>query len=244
MLGIVLAAGGGTRLRPLTDELPKTLLPVDGDRTIFELAVANLRAVDITDIAVVTGHASARIDAVCPTLEARYGVTLQPVINDHYGDWNNAYSLWMAREAFAESALLINGDTVHPVEVEQRLLEARGAAPMLLALDDHKVLGEEEMKVDLHDDGTLRRINKALDPSAVHGEYIGVSLIEAAAAEPLADALQATYEKDPSLYYEDGYQLLAERGGDIRTASIGAVRWVEVDNHDDLSRAREIACHF
>ena len=115
---------------------------------------------------------------------------------------------------------------------------------MLLALDDAKHLGEEEMKVELHDDGTLHRINKALDPAEVHGEYIGVTLIEAEAAEPLSDALAATYEKDPSLYYEDGYQLLTDRGGRIRTASIGQTGWVEVDNHDDLARARQIACHF
>jgi choline kinase len=100
------------------------------------------------------------------------------------------------------------------------------------------------MKVALSADGTMRRINKALDPAAVDGEYIGVSLIEAAAAEPLAQALQATFQHDPGLYYEDGYQLHADRGGEIRTAAIGGTHWVEVDNHTDLARAREIACHF
>jgi choline kinase len=243
MLGIVLAAGGGTRLRPLTDALPKTLLPVEGERTIFELAVANLRAVEITDVVVVTGHAAKLIEDVAPALQQRYGVTLHMVFNERYADWNNAYSLWMARDAFRESALLVNGDTVHPVQVQQRLVDAR-EAPIMLALDDQKDLGDEEMKVALGADGTLQRINKALDPAAVDGEYIGVSLIEAAAAEPLADALQATFEHDPGLYYEDGYQLLADRGGEIRTAAIGGTHWVEVDNHTDLARAREIACLY
>jgi choline kinase len=244
MLGIVLAAGGGTRLRPLTDTLPKTLLPVDGDRTIFELALANLRKVDIADVIVVTGHGAELIEEVRPTLEERYGLALHPVFNARYADWNNAYSLWLAREAFHETALLINGDTVHPVAVEQRLLDARGQAPVLLALDDRKQLGEEEMKVALAADGTLARINKALDPHAVDGEYIGVSLIEPDAAEPLAAALQATFERDPDLYYEDGYQEMADRGGHIRTAGIGDTPWVEVDNHADLARARQIACLF
>src|SRR5919106_338645 len=242
MLGIVLAAGGSARLRPLTDTLPKTLLPVEGERTIFELAIANLRAVDITDVVVVTGHGAKLIDDVSTTLERRYGLTLHLVFNDRYADWNNAYSLWMARDAFRESALLVNGDTVHPVQVQQRLLDARGQAPVVLALDDDKNLGDEEMKVVLRADGSLRRINKALDPAAVDGEYIGVSLIEAEAAEPLADALQATFENDPGLYYEDGYQLLADRGGLIRTTAIGVTHWVEVDNLSDLERAREIAC--
>lgn len=244
MLGIVLAAGGGTRLRPLTDALPKTLLPVEGDRTIFELAVVNLREVGITDVVVVTGHAAKLIEDCGAVLEQRYGVTLHLVFNERYADWNNAYSLWLARAAFHEAALLVNGDTVHPVDVQRRLLEARGQAPVLLALDDHKRLGEEEMKVRLAADGSLTRINKALDPDAVDGEYIGVSLIEPDAAEPLAQALEATFQRDPGLYYEDGYQELVDRGGQVRTAGIGDVRWVEVDNHDDLARARQIACRF
>lgn len=244
MFGIVLAAGGGTRLRPLTDTLPKTLLPVDGDRTILELAIANLRAVDITDVVVVIGHAAARIEDARAMLEGRYGVTMHLVFNDRHGDWNNAYSLWLAREAFRETALLVNGDTVHPVDVQQRLLDARGEAPVLLALDDGKRLGEEEMKVMLGPDGGLVRINKALHPAGAHGEYIGVSLIEADAAESLEGALRVTFERDPGQYYEDGYQEMADRGGVIRTAGIGAAAWVEVDDHADLALARRIACRF
>ena len=79
-----------------------------------------------------------------------------------------------------------------------------------------------------------------MDPAQAYGEYIGATLIDPAAAAPLADALEATWRRDPSLYYEDGYQELADRGAFIGVAPIGEVDWVEVDNHDDLRRAREI----
>ncbi len=244
MFGIVLAAGGGTRLRPLTDSLPKTLLPVDGRRTILELAISNLRSVGVTDVVVVTGHGAKLIEDATGPLESRYGVTLHHVFNDHHADRNNAYSLWLARDAFAHAALLINGDTVHPSGVQERLLAARGEAPLLLAVDDGKPLGDEEMKVRLATDGTVERIDKLLRPDAAHGEYIGVSLIEPDAATALADALRTTFEQDPDRYYEDGYQLLADGGGQIRTTAIGRTAWVEVDDRDDLARAREIACHY
>lgn len=241
MRGIVLAAGGGVRLRPLTDELPKTLLPVTDDgRSILELAVANLSEVGIDRIAVVTGHAAHAIEALAPELEQRYGVELELRYNDRFDVWNNAYSVWLVRDVIAEGALLVNGDTVHPVDVERRLLDARGQAPVLIAVDDDKTLGEEEMKVHL-DDGRLTRITKLMDPATAHGEYIGVTLFEAAAAEPLAAALQATFERDPGLYYEDGYQEHADRGGEVRAVPIGAaVAWVEVDDHADLARARQV----
>jgi choline kinase len=69
-------------------------------------------------------------------------------------------------------------------------------------------------------------------------------VIEPEAAAPLADALETAWRRDPNLYYEDGFQELADRGGEVRVATIGAVDWVEVDNHADLARAREIACHY
>lgn len=244
MLGLILAAGGGTRLRPLTDALPKTLLPVDGGRSILELALANLRSIGLSDVVVVTGHAAAAVEARVADLQRSYGVTLHTLFNERYADWNNAYSLWLARDAFAEGVMLVNGDTVHPVSVEERLLDSRGAAPVLLALDGDKPLAAEEMKVELDDSGRLRRINKALDPAEVDGEYIGVTLIEPEAGPALADALKATFERDTSLYYEDGFQRYADGGGTIRTTSIGRVDWVEVDDHRDLARARQVTCRF
>jgi choline kinase len=84
-----------------------------------------------------------------------------------------------------------------------------------------------------------------MEPSEAYGEYIGASLIEAAAVPRLADALRTTFERDPDLYYEDGYQEMADRGERIGVVSIPAgTSWVEVDDHADLRRAREIACHY
>jgi hypothetical protein len=55
------------------------------------------------------------------------------------------------------------------------------------------------------------------------------------------DSLKATFNRDPGLYYEDGYQEYVDRGGDIRAVPIGErVAWVEVDDHADLARAREV----
>jgi choline kinase len=240
VIGLVLAAGSGSRLRPYTDDLPKTLVPVDGEITILDIALRNLAAVDLTDVTVVVGHAADQVVRRRTDLEAAHGVRLNLVHNDR-PEWNNAYSLWLARDAFADGALLVNGDTVHPVTVERTLLAARGP-DVLLAVDDVKSLAEEEMKVLLDADGRLRRINKGLDPATAFGEYIGATLIEPHAASGLAAALEATWRRDPGLYYEDGYQELADAGGDVRVTTIGRVAWVEVDNHDDLARAREIAC--
>ncbi|MEZ0293669.1 MAG: sugar phosphate nucleotidyltransferase [Solirubrobacteraceae bacterium] len=241
MIGMVLAAGAGRRLAPYTDTLPKTLVPVDGDRTILDIALANLKAAGLDDVAVVTGYAAGAVEERKAALEERHGVALELVFNDRAEIWNNAYSLWCARHLFGQGVLLVNGDTVHPPSVETTLLGSRGP-DILLALDDVKPLAEEEMKVHVTPEGRMTRINKALDPGTAQGEYIGLTLIEPEAADGLADALQATFERDPQLYYEDGFQEYADRGGHVGVAPIGAVDWAEVDDHRDLERAREIAC--
>src|SRR5919112_1863155 len=199
---MVLAAGAGRRLQPLTDDLPKTLLPVDGERTILDIALANLKAAGLDDVVVVTGFAAHAIDARKDELERSHGVNLELVFNEKAEEWNNAYSLWVARESLRAGAILVNGDTVHPASVEETVLAARGPA-IVLAADTDKALGEEEMKLHVTDDGLIDPINKPLEPSTARGEYIGVTLIEPVAAEPLAAALETTWKRDPDLYYED-----------------------------------------
>jgi choline kinase len=242
MIGMVLAAGAGKRLGSLTEDLPKTLLEVDGERTILDIALGNFRTVGLDEAVIVTGFAAERIDERLEALSERYGLTLRTVFNPKALEWNNAYSLWCAREEFGHGVLLANGDTVHPPSVEESLLGHRNGDDLVIALDRVKPLGEEEMKVHLTREGLLDAINKSLDPAGAQGEYIGVTLIEPHAADKLADALKATFERDPQLYYEDGFQELADRGGRVRGAAIGDVSWVEVDDDSDLARAREVAC--
>ncbi|MFF5637585.1 sugar phosphate nucleotidyltransferase [Streptomyces sp. NPDC012825] len=245
MIGLVLAAGAGRRLRPYTDTLPKALVPVDGDTTILDLTLKNFAEIGLTEVAIVVGYRKEAVYDRKEALEAEYGLKITLVDNDKAEEWNNAYSLWCAREVLKRGVILANGDTVHPVSVEKTLLAARGdGQKIILALDTVKSLADEEMKVITAEGEGVRRITKLMDPATATGEYIGVTLIEAEAAEELADALKATFERDPDLYYEDGYQELVNRGFTVDVAPIGDVKWVEIDNHDDLAKGREIACQY
>src|SRR3954454_10910446 len=141
MIGLVLAAGAGRRLGEDTAELPKTLLTVDGDRTILDVALANFAAVGLAEAVIVTGFASEKIDERLDELSERHELRLETVFNPKALEWNNAYSLWCARDHFGQGVLLANGDTVHPASVEQVLLAAQGTADLVLALDQEKPLG-------------------------------------------------------------------------------------------------------
>jgi choline kinase len=243
MLGMVLAAGAGRRLRPYTDTLPKALVPVDDETTILDLTLSNFSKVGLKDVAVIVGYKSQAVEDRKKDLESRHGVNLELIFNDKAEEWNNAYSLWCARDLFSQGFLLANGDTVHPVGVQETLLANRGPA-ILLAVDTVKKLAEEEMKLTIDCAGNLAKITKLMDPQSAFGEYIGLTLVEPEAADKLTSALEATWKLNPDLYYEDGYQEYVDRGGVINLQPIGEVSWVEVDNHDDLAKARSIACHY
>jgi choline kinase len=244
VIGMVLAAGVGRRLRPHTNEIPKALIRVDGETTILDIALGNLMTVGIDNVVIVVGYAAEAVQQRKAALERRYDLTLTLVDNDKAEEWNNAYSMWTARDLMGDGVLLVNGDTVHPVSVEETLLASRGPS-VLLAVDRFKKLASEEMKVKVDGEGALLRITKSMDPAEASGEYIGATLIEPDAVPQLIDSLEATWRRDPNLYYEDAYQEMVDRGEAVMTVEIPrGTPWVEVDDQSDLTRAREIACRY
>lgn len=243
MIGLILAAGAGRRLRPYTDTLPKALVPLDDERSVMDLTLKNFAEVGLTDVAIIIGYAADQVRQRKDALEERYGVNIELVFNDKAEEWNNAYSLWCGRDVLRQGAIVANGDTIHPVSVEQLLL-TQSHDHITLAVDAVKSLADEEMKVQLNDRAGVTLITKLMEPHTASGEYIGVSHIPAGSVGELADALKTTWERDPNLYYEDGYQEMVNRGAHIATAAIGDLPWIEVDTLEDLAKAREIVCHY
>ncbi|HEM6156764.1 TPA: NTP transferase domain-containing protein [Streptococcus suis] len=102
MRAIILAAGMGTRLRPLTLTTPKSLIEVGG-QTLIERQILFLNEIGISEIIIVTGYLSEKFDF----LENKYGVKL--IHNDKYDTYNNFYSMYLVRD-FLSDAYVIDAD--------------------------------------------------------------------------------------------------------------------------------------
>lgn len=223
---VVLAAGQGKRLRPLTEDTPKTLLDV-GERAILEHILDALEATGYERVVVVTGFGNEQVKEHCRTHEA---LDVEFVHNERFATTNNIYSLWLAKEYATEGFTLINSDTIFP---QTSLAELQGMEGSALLVDTEKELDEEEMQVAFGSD-TIADIGKEIDGS---GEYIGVSKFTAEDADVLFEHIEAFIAHDEvNEWYEAAFDRLFD------DVPVGFVRidepWAEIDTPEDLERAR------
>jgi choline kinase len=140
MKAVILAAGCATRLRPYSDDTPKTLLPVGGV-PILRRTITNLLRVGFDQFVIGTGYLEHMVREAVGTWFPGLDVTY--VINREYASTNNAYSLLLTREHVEHSGfILLDGDVVFDVSVVEELVE-RG--PDCLAVRSVGEIGREEV---------------------------------------------------------------------------------------------------
>jgi len=232
---VILAAGSGTRLRPLTHETPKCLLDVGG-RTILARQLDRVRAAGIGHAVVVTGYLADRVEQHLRLVPPPIPVTLAP--NPRYATTGNCMSVLAARPQVETAGIVVcDGDVVLTGDALTRLVASPAATALLL--DAETALAEEEMKVRLDAGGAVRRISKQIDPALAAGESIGVQKVSGPALPIFWATLEAMQEaRDDQGYYEEALQRMLDAGVPIRTVEIGHHEWTEIDDLDDLQDAR------
>jgi choline kinase len=233
-VGIILAAGLGSRLRPLTDTTPKCLLDVGGV-TLLERQLQRLAAAGVKRSIVVVGYLADQIEAHLAKSPPPLEVALAP--NPIYATTGNCLSVLAARpQAGDDGLLIIDGDVVLTGDALSRLLADPAECSVLL--DRETPLGEEEMKAQLDAGGKIVQLSKKLPPAACAGESIGVNRVGGAGLRRLWDELEAMKRGDAQGYYEDAFQKLIDAGTEFRTVPIGHDEWTEIDDLADLEDAR------
>lgn len=236
MKAVILAAGQGTRLEPITRSVPKCMAEVAGV-TLVDRLLAELERAGFDEAVVVTGYKNdVLMDHLAGSSNplARRAVE---VFNPRYAEWGNFYSLLCAEEAVAGGPFVkIDSDVLLDARLLELVLGAPG--PMCLAIDCRDGLGDEEMKVVVDADGRMLELSKRVDPALAIGEYVGVERVDAEAAPVVFDALRSLIELgETDEYYERAYELMMQAGEPIRYADVSGCRWTEIDTVEDLRAA-------
>lgn len=232
MKALILAAGLGTRLAPITNVKPKSLVPVNGKPILFK-QIENLQINGVNDITIVSGYKADILEKVVREIFPKIKI----VESVDYASTNNMYSAYIAREAIGDSAfLMMNADVFYDASVIEALLtdEAENAI-----VTDIGTYIEESMKV-VEENGRLVKISKTIKPEEALGVSIDVYKFS-------KDAGKAFFNKCTE-YIEDKKELKMWSEvalNDILPEVVFKAcplmgRWLEIDNHDDLAAAEKL----
>jgi choline kinase len=236
---LILAAGQGSRLLPMTENTPKCLLDLAG-RSMLEWQLSGLSAAGIREASVVTGFRSDLVEDALTRITPA-GMRVRTLFNPFYKVADNLASCWLARSELAGPALILNGDTLFAPDIARRLLDSPDA-PITVTIDRKGSYDDDDMKVTA--EGTqLRAIGKKLARETVNGESIGFLRFNATGAALFVAELERTMRtrEGVGLFYLSAINRLASQGVDVRCASIEGLRWSELDFPADLEECRALA---
>ena len=242
MKAIILSAGQGRRLLPLTSNTPKCLLRIRG-RAVLDWQLDALVAARCQEIVVVSGYGAGQVEALLAG--RRDAATIRTLFNPFYAVSNNLASCWVAQQEMDEDFLLLHGDVLLQQGALEHVLAApSGSAAVPLAIDKKPCYDEDDMKVRL-EERRLVRIGKDLPPGEIDAESIGVHLFRGRGPRLFREGLDAAMRTTSGLdrWYLTVVDELA-RTGVVGTASIEGFEWAEIDTRADLAEAEQLATHW
>lgn len=249
---IILAAGKGTRLRPLTDDIPKCLVKVKG-KPLIDWQIEVAKRVGIDDIIVIRGYEKEK-------LEYLKEKNIKLIDNLDYDTTNMVETLFKAKEYFDKDIIISYGDIIYEEKVLKKLLESRHSISVVV---DHGWKEYWEMRCDniysdaeslvLNDKGCITNIGQKVNTiDLIQGQYIGLSKFNISGIKELIKV----YEKEKEafkngenyicqarnikqIYMTDIIEKIIEENIEVYEVPINR-GWIEIDNSNDLNIAENL----
>jgi choline kinase len=238
---IILNAGQGKRLLPLTKEKPKCLVEVSG-QPMMAWQLQALSGFDLGRVTIVTGFGADQVDKHLDAVKTT-NLDVQTIFNPDYDKADNLVSCWAARREMETDFLLLNGDTLFRPEVLARLL-ASDPAPVTVTIDRKATYDADDMKVQC-EGARLRRIGKDVPLTTADAEAIGILYCRGDGSRLFREGLEEAVAKpDPGVrWYLSVVDRLAKQGA-VEVASVEGLEWIEIDDQDDLQQAAQVVASW
>lgn len=239
---VILGAGQGKRLLPLTADIPKALLDIGG-KSLIERQIDAFVACGVKEYLVVTGYAAGLMESALASIAQARGIVVKTIFNPFYAVADNLASCWMARAEMTGDFVQLNGDTLFRTDLAARMLAAP-AAPVTVAINHKERYDADDMKV-MSDGGRLTEIGKTLPPETVDAEAIGIYYFRDTGPQSYVEVLEASMREPQGLkqWFPSAVGRLAKHV-EVRTLAIDGLEWCEVDFPVDLQQARHLVAHW
>ncbi len=235
MKAIILAAGVGKRLWPVTQHHPKCLIQIGG-RSLLARYLDSLAGVGIKEAVLVVGYKQDMIRAAAGS--GLSGVAVRYLESDQY-QRGSITSLWRARDELAGGAIIMDADVLFHRLILKRLVDS--PHPTALLMDESVTQTGEECMVVAQGGRVIALTKKMPSKYDLAGEGVGFLKVRGADTGPLIRSVQSHVERGQlDMEYEDA---LLEFFGEVKVGyeRIGGLPWTEIDFEDDITRAeREV----
>ncbi len=242
---IILAAGKGERLMPLTNNTPKSLLELANGTSVLESQLLSIHAAGIRDVAIVTGYLTEQIEAKINKYSQEYNIEFQIVYNPFYDVSNNLISLWQAKHYMNEDLIIINGDDIFKDSVIKGLINHDKSQQLCMVIDRKETYDPDDMKLIIEKDRVLR-IGKQIPENKANGESIGMIRLIGDGKEWVVKTMEKMVRKKENLnvFYLEIFQELINQGTMMEYYEVDADDWAEIDFHPDLEDIRKEIFNF
>lgn len=237
MIGVILAAGVGSRLRPMTNDKPKCLVTTAG-KTILQYQLDSYIEAGIRDLIIVVGYEGEKIKSYCKHIK---NINITIIDNDNYENTNNMYSLYLAKDFIKGKCFILNNADL---SIESSLVKmlVDDKRNDLVAVDVG-LYNEESMKLAVNSDGIITDISKQILEPQAYGCSIDFYKFSNASSEIFFDEIENIIEVNKNLkdWTEVAMQrLFVSEALRFEPFDINGLSWVEIDNYDDLALSDEI----
>ena len=240
---IVLAAGRGERLMPLTKNTPKPLLDLGNGNTLLEEQFERIeKSGAIGEIVLIVGYLAEQIEAKVRAYAAAR-IPVRTVFNPFFEVSNNLISLWLARHEMDSDFVITNGDNLFAADVYSGLVDENRDGGIYLSMVTRDEYTEEDMKVQTRD-GVVARVSKRIPSAEANGESPGLVLVRGERHRAIFVEMLEQLARDPeslNAFWLEVFNQLHARGVPIQTWEFDwHNRWQEIDFHFDIALAKQL----
>lgn len=239
MQSVILAAGIGKRLKPLTDKVPKCLIPL-GKNNLLHQTIENILHNGIKDFILVLGYKGYMIEEYVNKNFSEYNFRF--LYNNDYENNNNSYSLWTTKNYINGSIILLDSDILFDSMIISDLLNSKH--DNCLAVNFSKQLDEEQIKVIIDNDNKILKIGKDINIKKSAGESIGIEKFSSCYLNELFSILDRKIESEHIVneFYEASFQEIINNNSrnSLYCIDVSKYRCMEIDTIEDYIKAKNL----